>query len=112
MRRRAAWHAGNGPDYCRGCAALDRDCGLSCPYAAHAPESAEGATVWAAGMACMAAGMAGPEMDMGGALALAREAGVSGWTAAELLAELRAGVAEGIAARDAPTDGGGMTHVG
>jgi hypothetical protein len=56
--------------------------------------------------------MTGPEMDLADALALAREAGVAGWAAAEMLAELRAGVAEGVAARDAPADGGGMTHVG
>ena len=63
-------------------------------------------------MACVAAGMAGPEMDLGGALALAREAGVAGWAAAEMLAELRAGVAEGLAAREAPTDSGEPEHVG
>ena len=42
MRAYAEWHFGLGPDYCRGCAALDRDCGLACPYAAYAPASGEG----------------------------------------------------------------------
>jgi hypothetical protein len=101
-----------GPDYCRGCAALDRDCGLSCPYAEHAPVSAEGAAVWAAGMACVTAGMAGPEMDMAGAMAMAKDQGVPGWAAASLLAALRSGIADGIVAREAAVGDGDANNGG
>ena len=88
-----------GPDYCRGCAALDRDCGLTCPYAAHAPASVEGAAAWAAGTTCATATMAGLDLDMPAALATAREMGASGWAAAELLLAMRMGLAAGSAAR-------------
>ncbi len=78
LRARAAWHFGQGPDYCRGCAALDRDCGHLCPYAAHAPATIEGATAWTAGTACTVATMGGATLDMAGELATARELGASG----------------------------------
>ena len=52
--------------------------------------------------------MAGVTLDMAGALATARELGATGWATAELLAALRTGMAEGLAARQsAPIDPGG-----
>ncbi len=108
-----AWHFGRGPEYCRGCAALGRDCADACPYAAHAPATAEGAAAWAAGTACATATMAGLDLDMAGALAAAREMGTSGWAAAELLTALRLGMAAGAATRRTPTpDAGGLPHGG
>ena len=79
--------------------ALDRDCGLLCPYAVHAPTSVEGAAAWAAGTTCATATMAGLDLDMPAALATAREMGASGWAAAEMLLALRMGLAAGSAAR-------------
>ena len=112
LRARAEWHFGSGPEYCRGCTALDRDCGLACPYAAHAPASVEGAAAWAAGTTCVTATMAGVDLDMLAALATAREMGTSGWAAAELLLAMRMGLAAGSASRHAehPTNPGDMTH--
>ena len=92
--------------------ALGRECGALCPYAAHAPASAEGAALWAAGTACVRADMAGVDLDMAGAVALAREMGVSGWAAADLLTALRLGLMAGLAARTAPADTGGTSHGG
>ncbi|HEV7266144.1 MAG TPA: hypothetical protein VGN83_14675 [Falsiroseomonas sp.] len=43
--------------------------------------------------------MAGLTLDTAGALATARELGAAGWAAAELLLAIRAGMAEGAAAR-------------
>ena len=43
--------------------------------------------------------MAGLDLDMPAALATAREMGLSGWAAAELLLALRMGLAAGSAAR-------------
>jgi hypothetical protein len=52
--------------------------------------------------------MGGATLDMASALATARELGATGWAAAELLAALLTGMAEGLAARQsAPTDPGG-----
>ncbi|MBX6387226.1 MAG: hypothetical protein IRZ07_30330, partial [Microbispora sp.] len=99
LRARAAWHFGRGPEYCRGCAALGRDCGQACPYAAHAPASLEGAAAWTAGTACAETTLAGLTMDTAGALAAAREMGATGWAAAELLAAMRAGMVAGAASR-------------
>jgi len=82
-----------------GCAALDRDCGLACPYAAHAPASVEGAACWAAGTTCATATMTGLDLDMPAALATAREMGATGWAVAELLLAMRMGLAAGSAAR-------------
>ena len=92
---------------------LDRDCGLACPYAAHAPASVEGAACWAAGTTCATATMAGLDLDMPAALATAREMGASGWAAAELLLAMRMGLAAGSAARrsDHHTDERCVTHV-
>jgi hypothetical protein len=59
----------------------------------------QGAAVWTAGTACIVATMGGATLDMAGALATARELGATGWPAAELLVALRAGMAEGLAAR-------------
>jgi len=74
----------------------------------HAPATVQGAAAWTAGTACIVATMAGVTLDMGGAIATARELGASGWATAELLTALRAGMAEGLAARQsAPTDRGG-----
>lgn len=112
LRLRAAWHFGAGPDYCRGCAALGRDCGQACPYAAHAPATAEGAALWAAGTACVRTDMAGVDLDTAGAVALAREMGATGWPAAVLLADFRSGLNAGLASRTAPTDAGGTPHGG
>ena len=42
--------------------------------------------------------MAGLTLDTAGALAAAREMGAPGWVAAELLAAIRIGMAEGAAA--------------
>ena len=43
--------------------------------------------------------MAGLDLDMPAALAIAREMGASGWAAAELLLAMRMGLAAGSAAR-------------
>jgi len=99
LRARAAWHFGRGPEYCRGCAAVARDCGAACPYAAHSPLSLEGHACWAAGIASAEASMAGLTLDTAGALSAARELGATGWVAAELLLALRIGMAEGSTAR-------------
>ena len=104
-RARAEWHFGSGPDYCRGCAALDRDCGLACPYAAHAPASIEGAAAWAAGTTCATVTMAALDLDMPAALATAREMGAFGSVAAELLLAMRMGLAAGSASRRADPTG-------
>jgi hypothetical protein len=88
---------------------LGRDCGLRCPYAAHAPESAEAAAVWRAGTAAVRIGPAGLDVDVAGAVALAAASGVAGWAAAELIAAFREGVDLGQAARRNQTrtmDGG------
>ena len=95
LRARAAWHFGRGPEYCRGCAALDRDCAAACPYAAHAPTSVEGHACWSAGTACAQTSMTGLTLDTAGALAASREMGTTGWAAAELLLAIRIGMAEG-----------------
>ncbi len=42
LRARAEWHFGQGPDYCRGCVALDRDCGLACPLRRPRPRQRRG----------------------------------------------------------------------
>ncbi len=61
----------------------------------------------------MTGGIAGPDLDVAAALAAAREMGAAGWAAAELLLALRTGLAEGLAARNAPTpDAGGVAHGG
>jgi hypothetical protein len=73
----------------------------------------EGAAVWTAGTAAVAAGAAGADLDLAGGLAVARELGAAGWGAAELLTALRIGLAEGLAARHASTmDAGGVAHGG
>jgi hypothetical protein len=107
LRARAAWHFGRGPDYCRGCAALGRDCADACLYAAQAPTSLEGHACWAAGTACAEVTMAGLTLDTASALAAARELGAAGWAAAELLLAIRIGMAEGATAR---RDGEGKPH--
>ena len=56
--------------------------------------------------------MAGVNLDTAGAVALAREMGVSGWAAAVLLADFRAGLNAGLASRSAPADTGGSPHGG
>jgi hypothetical protein len=56
--------------------------------------------------------MAGMDLDMAGAVALAREMGAVGWPAAVLLAEFRAGLNTGQAPRAAPADTGGSPHGG
>ncbi|WP_137179275.1 hypothetical protein [Roseomonas sp. AR75] len=61
----------------------------------------------------MTATSIGADLDLGGALAVARELGAAGWAAAELLTALRLGLAEGLAARNSPTpDAGGVAHGG
>ncbi|WP_372623813.1 hypothetical protein [Falsiroseomonas sp.] len=55
----------------------------------------------------------GADLDLVGALAMARELGAAGWATAELLTALRLGLAEGLAARASPTpDAGGVAHGG
>jgi hypothetical protein len=55
----------------------------------------------------------GADLDLAGALAMAREMGAAGWAAAELLTALRLGIAEGLAARSSSTpDAGGVAHGG
>ncbi len=99
--------------YGRGCDALGRDCAEVCPYAAHAPCTVEGAAVWSAGTACVTATSVGVHLNLAGALAVARELGAAGWAAADLLAALHLGLAEGVAARASPTpDAGGVAHGG
>jgi hypothetical protein len=56
--------------------------------------------------------MAGVDLDTAGAVALAREMGAAGWSAAVLLAEFRSGLNAGQAARTAPADTGGSPHGG
>jgi hypothetical protein len=56
--------------------------------------------------------MAGVDVDMAGAVALAREMGVSGWVAAALLADFRAGLTAGVSSRNAPADTGGLSDGG
>jgi hypothetical protein len=69
--------------------------------------------VWSAGTACVTASSIGADLDVAGALAMAREMGACGWAAAELLTALRLGLAEGLAARNSPTpDAGGVAHGG
>ncbi|WP_270934585.1 hypothetical protein [Falsiroseomonas oryzae] len=61
----------------------------------------------------MTATSIGADLDLAGALAIAREMGATGWAAAELLTALRFGLAEGLAARNSPTvDAGGVAHGG
>jgi hypothetical protein len=43
--------------------------------------------------------MGGVALDVAGALAAARELGANGWAAAELLAAINSGMAEGISSR-------------
>ena len=76
---------------------FNRDCGLACPYAAHAPASVEGAACWAACTTCAMANMADLDLDMPAALTNSREMGASGWAAVELLLALRMGLAAGSA---------------
>jgi hypothetical protein len=71
----------------------------------HAPATVQGAAVWAAGTACTVATMASVTLDMASAIATARELGATGWAAAELLVALRAGMAEGLAARQNAPNG-------
>jgi hypothetical protein len=58
------------------------------------------------------ADMAGVDVDMAGAVALAREMGVSGWIAAALFADFRAGLSAGVSSRNAPADTGGSPDGG
>ncbi len=84
-----------------------------CPYTANAPATVEGAAVWSAGTACVTASSVGADLDLAGALAMAREMGAAGWAAAELLTALQLGLAEGLAARNSSTpDAGGVAHGG
>lgn len=72
---------------------------MNCPYAAHAPETAEGAACWRAATAAFTADFAGTRLDMPSALALAASLGAQGWVAAGLLGAIAAGLAEAQAAR-------------
>jgi hypothetical protein len=58
-----------------------------------------GAAVRSAGTASVTASSVGADLDLAGALAMARELGAVGWAAAELLTALRLGLAEGAALR-------------
>lgn len=60
----------------------------------------------------MRADMAGVDLDTAGAVALAREMGLSGWAVPAMLAEFRAGLSAGLASRSAPADTGGSPHGG
>ncbi|MFN8890966.1 MAG: hypothetical protein ACK5WA_01185, partial [Alphaproteobacteria bacterium] len=82
---RAAWHFGSGPEYCRGCSAIARDCADSCPYTQHSPLSIEAHACWATGTACAEASMAGITLNIANALAAARDLGAQGWAASEML---------------------------
>ncbi len=74
------------------------------------PATVQGAAAWTAGTAgtaCTGATVGGVTLDMTGALATARELGAAGWATAALLAALRSGMADGLAARQStPTDVG------
>jgi hypothetical protein len=48
--------------------------------------------------------MAGLDLDIAGALSVARELGAPSWVAAELLSALRAGMAAGIVSRRDPQE--------
>lgn len=76
---------------------------MSCPYVQHAPGSIEGAACWSAAMATIRPGMTTLEMDLGGALAAAREMGAAGWFAPELLAAVSHGMAAALEKRAADT---------
>lgn len=56
--------------------------------------------------------MTGVDLDTAGAVALAREMGATGWAAAVLLTDFRAGLNAGLATRTAPADTGGSPHGG
>jgi hypothetical protein len=56
--------------------------------------------------------MAGPDLEMTGALAAAREMGASGWAAVELLAAFRAGLNAAMAQRTRTADAGGFARGG
>lgn len=75
-----------------------------CPYAEHAPTTIEGAACWQAAMLCMNAGMAGPELDLPGALRIAESLGVPAPVALTLLGALRQGWHEGLAKRNPAHD--------
>ncbi len=60
--------------------------------------------------ACVTASMAGPDLDMAGAVAAADEMGASGWAAAELLAAFLAGLNAAMAQRTSTADAGGLAH--
>ena len=69
--------------------------------------------MWSAGTGCVTATGVGADLDLAGALAVAREQGATGWAAAELLTALHLGLAEGLAARSSPTlDAVGVAHGG
>lgn len=99
MRARAAWHGGGGPEYCRGCAATERDCGPVCPYAANAPTTIEGASCWQAAMLCIVPGFASAHLDIPAALRITESLGVPPALALTLLGALRQGLLEGLASR-------------
>ncbi len=82
---------------------------MNCPYAAHAPETAEGAACWRAAAGAIVADTADARLDMPSALALAGSLGAQGWIAAELLGAIAAGLAEAQAAR---RDGAAMRERG
>ena len=97
MKARAAWHFGGGPQYCRGCRALQKDCGEQCPYEQHAPLTIDGAAAWQAALAAMVADMAGLRIDMAGALVIAIASGATPDAAADLLPSIVAGMHEAAA---------------
>jgi hypothetical protein len=82
---------------------------MNCPYAAHAPETVEGAACWRAAAAAITADFAGARLDMPSALALAGSLGAQAWVAAELLGAIAAGLAEAQAVR---RDGSAMRERG
>lgn len=63
------------------------------------PESIEGQAVLSALSACVRGGMTGPEIDMAGALAMARAEGVPASVAASLISAAFAGVRAGVASK-------------
>jgi hypothetical protein len=54
----------------------------------------EGAAVWSAGTACVTASSIGADLDLGSALAMAREMGAAGWAGALLLGAMLDGLSD------------------
>lgn len=118
MRARAEWHFGGGPDYCAGCAQLDRPCargesgrdGQRCPYIEHGPLTEAGWQAWdvvtrCAGQLRLAPnGTAAIGLDLAAVISLATALGYDIRDVAELLPAAEAGLVAALNARLEPSD--------